>query len=75
MFPNPVKENKFTVSAKKSIKLIRMHNIMGQKTEFELQKKNRNNFNVIFKEKKKGIYLVTVLFDDNSKEVRRIVVN
>jgi len=48
---------------------------MGQKTEFELQKKNRNNFNVIFKEKKKGIYLVTVLFDDNSKEVRRIVVN
>jgi len=75
IFPNPVKENKFTISAQETIKEIHICNIMGQKTDFSLQNKDENIFHVIFNHKKQGIYLVTVIFEGQIKEVKRIVVN
>ncbi|MBN1821489.1 MAG: T9SS type A sorting domain-containing protein [Prolixibacteraceae bacterium] len=75
VYPNPVKENKFTVSAEKVLKEIELHNILGQKTKIEVTKLSLFKFSVLMNEKKKGIYLVTVIFDDDSKTVQRIIVN
>lgn len=75
IFPNPVKEDKFTISAQKTIQEIRIHNIMGQKTDFTLQNLDKNTVHVIFNHKKQGIYLVTVIFEGREKVVKRIVVN
>ena len=75
IFPNPVRGNKFNVHAEKSIETVMVHNIMGQKTEVNLERITNSQFIVFFKNYKEGIYLITVLFKDNSKEVRRIIVN
>lgn len=54
---------------------VQLNNIVGQKTEIEISAKTPESFEVILKEKKKGIYLVTVVFEDRTKELKRIVVN
>jgi hypothetical protein len=75
IFPNPVTDDKFSVSSLKNIETIQLNNILGQKTEIELFKINEKAFKVTLKDKKQGIYLVTIIFEDKSKEVKRIVVN
>lgn len=75
VYPNPVKNYKFTVSANRDILSIKVNNILGQETEVDLVKKADRLYEVSMKERKQGIYLVTVIFGDQSKEVKRIVVN
>jgi len=75
IFPNPVRNFKFKVTSEKEIKSIQVSNILGQPTEVELQERSGKYFDVVMKEKKQGIYLIIVFFEDNSKEVKRIIVN
>jgi hypothetical protein len=75
IFPNPVTDNKFSVSSVKNIEAVQLNNILGQKTEIELFKINEKAFKVTLKDKKQGIYLVTIIFEDKSKEVKRVIVN
>ena len=75
VYPNPVKNFKFSVSAAKGIHAIQVNNILGQETEVDFIKKGDTLFEVTLKERKQGIYLVTVIFEDQSKEVKRIIVN
>ncbi len=75
VFPNPVTTNKFHVSSQKNIGTIRLSNILGQQTEINSLKKNPGLIEVTLKNRKQGIYLVTIIFEDKSKEVKRIIVN
>lgn len=75
VFPNPVTTNKFHVSATKNITKIRLSNILGQQTEINSIQKNSGLVEVTLKNRKQGIYLVTIIFEDKSKEVKRIIVN
>lgn len=74
VYPNPVTGTRFQVQAQKNIEEIRVVNILGQKAETGLYRKNTNQAEVSLQNKKQGIYLVTVVFDDKTSEVIRIIV-
>ena len=65
VFPNPVRNYKFKVTSDKQIKSIQINNILGQASEIELVKRSGKYFDVLLKDKKQGVYLVIVLFEDN----------
>jgi hypothetical protein len=75
IFPNPVTGNKFSVAAGKEIVSVELVNIVGQKSAVEVAIKSAGLVEVTFKNRKQGVYLITVKFTDDSKEVRRLVVN
>lgn len=75
IFPNPITGSKFSVTAGKEIISVELVNIVGQKSEVELKIKSAGSAEVILKNRKQGVYLVTVKFTDESKEVRRVVIN
>ena len=75
IFPNPVKENKFRVQSSDPIKEIHLHNIAGQESRIQLQRNSESDVQVRLTDKKPGIYLVTVIFENKPKQVKRIVVN
>jgi hypothetical protein len=75
IFPNPVTGNTLKVSALKDISSVQLNNIVGQKSEIETTRLTSGSIEVVLKNKKKGVYLITVNFDDHSKEVRRIIIN
>lgn len=75
IFPVPVLYNRFTITSDIPFKFIRMTNIIGQ----EITRK-RLVFPVLRKEiefygTEKGIYLVTIVLEDNRKIVRKILVD
>ena len=74
VFPNPITGNAFQVTSKKEIESISVTNLIGQKTLINLTKKNELHFTVTLTKKVAGIYLVTVSYSDETKEVKRIIV-
>jgi hypothetical protein len=75
IYPNPVTGKMFRVSATKSIIAVHLNNILGQKADVNSIKRGDTNFEINLKNRKQGIYLVTVIFEDKSKEVKRLVIN
>lgn len=73
IFPNPVTGNKFSIQSGKKIKEIKLANILGQETKIEYQKK-QNEIEVQLLDKKQGIYIVTILFEENTKEAYKIII-
>ena len=75
IFPNPVKENRFQILSQKNIEFVELTNILGQKEHFEKTMLSPTHIEVIFQDKKDGVYLIMVVFEDSSKEVKRIIIN
>ena len=74
VFPNPVTGKTFQVTAKKEIETILVTNLLGQKAVIDSNKKNESHFSVTLTKKVAGIYLVTVSYSDETKEVKQIIV-
>lgn len=74
IFPNPVTGNKFQIIASIEIKSVSLTNIVGQNVDVEILKKNPKQLDIITQNMNQGIYLVTILFTDKSKEVKKIIV-
>lgn len=74
IYPVPVKENSFTVTSEKEITMIRITNIIGQEIYRNKQSLPVYTTKVYLDSPQRGMYLVTVYFTDNSRAVRKIMV-
>jgi hypothetical protein len=74
IFPVPVKENSFTVTSEREITMIRITNIIGQEIYRNKQSLPVFTTRVFLDAPQRGMYLVTVYFTDNSRAVRKIMV-
>ena len=75
IFPVPVLEGRFTITSDTPFILVRMNNIIGQEIAREKYNYPRNRSELSFINAEKGIYLVTIEFEDHSKTVKKILVD
>ena len=74
IYPVPVRDNYFTVKCEKEFTYIKITNIIGQDI-FRAQFNNPVTLNkIILDNPKRGMYLVTILFKDGSRVVRKIMI-
>ncbi len=74
IYPVPVKENNFTVKTDRDVSFIKITNIIGQDI-FRAQYNNPGQLNRIFlNNPKRGMYLVTIIFSDGARVVKKIMV-
>lgn len=74
IFPVPVKENNFTVTSEKEISIIRVTNIIGQEIYRSRFSAPVLTTRIFLDTPQRGFYLVTVIFADNTRVVRKIMV-
>jgi hypothetical protein len=74
IYPVPVREKSFTIKSDKEISSIKITNIIGQ--DIFIEKYNTPLFitKIILENAKRGMYLVAITFSDNTRSVRRILV-
>jgi hypothetical protein len=74
IYPVPVRDNYFTIKSDKEITFIKITNIIGQDI-FRAQYNNPLTLNKInLDNPKRGMYLVTLLFKDGTRVVRKIMI-
>jgi hypothetical protein len=74
IYPVPVKDNSFTIKTDKDITFIKVTNIIGQDV-LRLQYNDPQQLIKIFLESpKRGMYLVTIIFSDGIRVVKKIMV-
>lgn len=74
IYPVPVKADSFTVSTDKAISQVKVTNMIGQDI-YRAQYKNPLQITkVILDNPRRGIYLVTVVFSDGLRVVKKIMV-
>lgn len=74
IYPVPVRENYFTIKTDREFTFIKITNIIGQDI-FRAQFNNPLTYNKVFLDNpKRGMYLVTILFSDGSRIVRKIMI-
>jgi hypothetical protein len=74
IYPVPVKDNSFTIKADRDISFVKITNIIGQDI-FRFQYNNPQQLIKVFLENpKRGMYLVTIIFSDGIRIVKKIMV-
>ncbi|MEI6047579.1 MAG: T9SS type A sorting domain-containing protein [Bacteroidota bacterium] len=74
IYPVPVRENSFTIKTDRDISFIKITNIIGQDI-LRAQYNNPQQLVKIFLENtKRGMYLVTIIFSDGTRTVKKIMV-
>jgi hypothetical protein len=74
IYPVPVKENNFTVTSEKEISMIRITNIIGQEVYRSRFSSPVLTTRIYLDNPQRGFYLVTILFADNTRLVRKILI-
>ena len=74
IFPVPVKENNFNVTSETEISTIKITNIIGQEVYSKRFPSPVTSSNIPLDNPQRGMYLVTIIFTDNSRVVRKIMV-
>ncbi|MBN1388254.1 MAG: T9SS type A sorting domain-containing protein [Bacteroidales bacterium] len=75
IFPVPVTNNRFTITSDKAFVFVRLTNIIGQETTREKYNYPRNRTEISFSDVQKGIYLVTIEFEDKTRTVKKILID
>ena len=74
IYPVPVRNNSFTIKTDRDISLIRVTNIIGQ----DIYRVQYNNpiqlVKIPLENPKRGMYLVTIIFSDGIRVVKKIMV-
>ena len=73
IYPVPVRENNFTIKTDKDISYVKITNIIGQdifKEKYSNPTINQNSLD----NPKRGMYLVTIIFSDGTRVVKKIMV-
>jgi len=74
IYPVPIRENYFTIRSEKKISSVRITNIIGQ----DIFKEKYNNpepiAKIILDNPKRGMYLVTIILDDDTRVVKKIMI-
>jgi hypothetical protein len=74
IYPVPVRENRFTIKTDRDVSFIKITNIIGQDI-FRNQYNNPQQLNKISLDNpKRGMYLVTIIFSDGTRVVKKIMV-
>ena len=74
IYPVPVRENSFTIKTDRDVSFVRITNIIGQDI-FRVQYNNPQQLTKInLDNPKRGMYLVTILFSDGTRVVKKIMV-
>lgn len=74
VYPVPVRDNNFTIKTDKDVSFIKITNIIGQDI-FSISYKNPGQLNKIFlNNPRRGMYLVTIIFSDGARVVRKIMI-
>jgi hypothetical protein len=74
IYPVPVRENSLTIKSDRGISFIKITNIIGQDI-YRVQYNNPEQLvKVLLDNPKRGIYLVTILFSDGTRTVKKIMV-
>ena len=73
IFPVPVKNGAFTINSDKEITHIKITNIIGQDI-FTNRFNEQKSIKITLNNAKRGMYIITISFSDNTRIVRRIMV-
>jgi hypothetical protein len=74
IYPVPVRENSFTIKTDRDISFVKVTNIIGQDI-FRVQYSNPQQLiKILLDNPKSGMYLVTILFSDGIRVVKKIMV-
>ena len=74
IYPVPVRDNSFTIKTDKDISFVKITNIIGQDI-FRFQYNDPQQLIKIFLDNpKRGMYLVTIIFSDGTRVVKKIMV-
>jgi Secretion system C-terminal sorting domain len=74
IYPVPVRENTFTIKSDKEISSVKITNIIGQDI-YRVQYNNPQTIvKIVLDNPKRGMYLVTLIFSDNVRIVKKIMI-
>jgi hypothetical protein len=74
IYPVPVRDNSFTIKSNKEISLIKVTNIIGQDI-FRIKYNTPQLFvKILLDDPGRGMYLVIVLFSDNTRVVKKVMI-
>ena len=73
IYPVPVRENNFTLKSDKDIAFVKITNIIGQDV-FKSRYSNQQTVRILLDNPKRGMYIVTILFADGTRVVKKIMV-
>ncbi len=74
IYPVPVRENSFTISSGKEISAVKITNIIGQDIFMAKYNIPVLTTKIVLENSKRGMYLVVITFSDNTRSVKRILV-
>ncbi|HKK42421.1 MAG TPA: T9SS type A sorting domain-containing protein [Bacteroidales bacterium] len=74
IYPVPVKYNSFTIKTDKDVTLVRITNIIGQDIYRAKYNEPLQLIKITLDNPRRGMYLVTILFSDNTRTVKKIMV-
>jgi hypothetical protein len=74
IYPVPVRDNSFTIKTDRDVSFVKITNIIGQDV-LRLQYNDPQQLIKIFLENpKRGMYLVTIIFSDGTRIVKKILI-
>ena len=74
IYPVPVRSNSFTIKSDRDISFVKITNIIGQDI-FRLKYNDPQQLIKVFLDNpKRGMYLVTIIFSDGTRVVKKIMV-
>lgn len=74
IYPVPVRENSFTIKTDRDVSFVKITNIIGQDV-FRVQYSNPQQLiRILLENTKRGMYLVTIIFSDGTRVVKKIMI-
>jgi hypothetical protein len=74
IYPVPVRDNSFTIRTDKDISFIKVTNIIGQDVYRIKYNNPQQLIKVVLDNPKRGMYLVTIVFSDGLRVVKKIMI-
>ena len=74
IYPVPVTDNSFTIKTDRDVSAVKITNIIGQDI-YKIQYNNPQQLTrIILDNPKRGMYLVTIVFSDGNRVIKKIMV-
>jgi hypothetical protein len=74
IYPVPVKDNSFTIKTDRDISFVKITNIIGQDVFRFHYSDPQQLIKILLENPKRGMYLVTIIFSDGLRIVKKIMV-
>jgi hypothetical protein len=74
IYPVPVRDNSFTIKSDKAISFVKITNIIGQDISRVQYNDPQQLIKIVLENPKRGMYLVTIIFSDGIRIVKKIMV-